>query len=123
MDTVHWEYSSATPGTSPVSVPVYDKQGTAITLESNDELFITSFSLQVGDTAMRADLFIDYNAGGTLTAGERIAGGTFAANGGIAKDVSINPIPLPKGSNLLYVQFGSNAQGDVICHGYRRKGV
>jgi hypothetical protein len=120
QDTVHWAFS-ASDANAVKSVPVYDKDGATITPDANDQFFITSYKLQVGATGMRADLFIDHNGDGLVTANEMLAGGDYAANGGEGMDIATNPRPLPKGGNILKVLTGSAAGVVVIAHGYRRR--
>lgn len=119
-DAVHWEYSSATPGTDAVTVTIYNPDGTSRTLSSSEEGWITSYSLGVGDIGMRADLFIDCDADGAVDAGERLCGKTYAANSGEGMDISNNPRKVTS-TDILKVKCASSAQVDVVCHGFVRR--
>jgi hypothetical protein len=114
---VKWEFS-ATDANTVKTLSVYDATGTEITSFTGKQLYLTHATVICGNTAMRIDLFIDFNGTGTVTAGDRVISGVFAANGGASVDLSGNPLRLTAAANVLKVLSGSAAQCDVIAHGF-----
>lgn len=76
-----------------VSFTLYDGNGVAVTLGSDERILISDIDLSA-DAAMRAEVF--FGADATVDAGERLFCSYFGANGGASKTYT-QPLYVPVG--------------------------
>ncbi len=69
--------------TTAAAIVLYDSAGAVVTLGSTQHIFISQITLNT-DTGMLLELFDDIATAGTVNTGERLEGGYYAPNGGIA---------------------------------------
>lgn len=89
--------------------------GVTYTITSTGTLYITALCM-VTDTNITVDIFDDVATSGTVNTGERLTGGIFAANGGIALAFHF-PLQCKLGSTP---KIKASAAGNVtaLIHGY-----
>ena len=113
----HGEFSStdaSAPGTEPdARVTLYDMLKAAITITATQTVVITDITIVAG-SAMTVTIFDGANT--TVEAGERIAKGNFAANGGQSSKLATPHFC--KVGTYPKVLTSVAGQVDVILHGY-----
>lgn len=111
-DKVHGEFTSADASTA-AAIVLYDAQGVVRTLAATERLVVMSYHI-VSGAALTLSLFSDADADGVVDAGEVVARGVFAANGGLSENSIVHPCPRGKG---LKVKASGAGQVDCVVRG------
>ncbi len=100
---------SSANATTAAAVDLTDGDGNAVALAPNHRVVITDIVIVVG-ADMRVDLFSDANGDGSVAAGERLVGGAFGKNGGLAMSFINTPRYCRRG---LIPKVKTDAAGQV----------
>ncbi len=106
--------------TTPVDVPLFDRNGNARTLKAGERLVLNFISLNNGATASVITLFQDNDGGGTLTSGEelyRASIGIAAQNFLDAGELHLKPLTAT-GGKLRVIASVASVKTTIVVIGF-----